>query len=555
MYPRTAMVAKRPDPPLEGDPTSGEPAQIRTDPGRSSSRATLQADAVRGSLWTAVQGFLTVPFSIVVNVFVARSLSPSGYGGLSALLAAFSLASYAANVGINDAVVQFGAQATARGKSADVVGMARRSSGYHLLIELPIMLTVLQVLLRHATWEVRAVAALAVVVSVGTITATALLNSMSRTSINAQIALASGIVAQLAVLGAAVSVGTAGAAFSARLLAVCIIPLLGVRALPRELRHALAHPLLPRSWPTGFVKYAVRTCCAGLLAQLVFSRCEIFVLQGYGQSAAAGIFALAFGLSGQISAPLDAILGPMVPATAGLLASGQERARAALLRGLRLSSAVASLLLSAGVPALVCLVPLVYGGDYERSSRLLIPLAVVSFMQSVLHPVTAFLYAAQRVGALIAGNLAALVLDVGLALVLVPHLGATGAVVANTVGQLVTLVVGATLVRHAVGTTYGEILVSVRLYLAIAATSAVAAGVAVQLSRQAPPLAVAVFASVLSLAAAACVARVLPPSLEVGDLLAVQSGLPTRLGSLTARGARITGLVRTNAGGSDEGTV
>ena len=85
-------------------------------------------------------------------------------------------------------------------------------------------------------------------------------------------------------------------------------------------RHRAAFkPLRPFRWPPGFSRYSSRVLVAGLVTTLVFSRCEILVLDAYGAAAAAGAFALAAGLASQITAPIDAMLGPLIPAAASLI--------------------------------------------------------------------------------------------------------------------------------------------------------------------------------------------------------------------------------------------
>ena len=58
--------------------------------------------------------------------------------------------------------------------------------------------------------------------------------------------------------------------------------------------------------------------------------------------ATAGLFALAFGLSQQITAPIDALLNPLWPAVAGVVEVHPEKAARTLLRATRVSAVLAA---------------------------------------------------------------------------------------------------------------------------------------------------------------------------------------------------------------------
>ena len=113
------------------------------------SRRSLQELAIRGSLWTVLHTILSMPIAFVANVVVARVLGPGGYGSLALLTAALTAAMVVANFGFTSATVQWGAAAEAAGDRAETRRLLSRSSGFHLLVELPLLLLMGLALLRN----------------------------------------------------------------------------------------------------------------------------------------------------------------------------------------------------------------------------------------------------------------------------------------------------------------------------------------------------------------------------------------------------------------------
>jgi O-antigen/teichoic acid export membrane protein len=172
---------------------------------------------------------------------------------------------------------------------------------------------------------------------------------------------------------------------------------------------------------------------------LVFSRSEIFLLEAFHDHQGLGWFAVAFGLSQMMTAPVDALLQPLLPAISGLVASWPERAHEAFERSTRISAVASGAVAAAVVPMLCYGVPVVYGEDFARASWLFLPLALVSLVQSLNNPVSAFVNARERGGARLKATSAALLVNVVVAVSLIPAYGAWGAVVANVIAQTVAL--------------------------------------------------------------------------------------------------------------------
>jgi O-antigen/teichoic acid export membrane protein len=92
------------------------------------------------------------------------------------------------------------------------------------------------------------------------------------------------------------------------------------------------------------------------------------------------------------------------------------------------------------VPALVFAIPIVYGRSFTSAAWLFVPLALVSIFQSINNPVVAFANGRRRGGLIVRAYAASLIVDVVVAVALIPPFGAWGAVSANVAGQLVGIV-------------------------------------------------------------------------------------------------------------------
>jgi O-antigen/teichoic acid export membrane protein len=391
-----------------------------------------------------------LPVAFVANIIVARALGPVQFGHLATLMLAYVIAAMVANAGVSDATIQWGAGAFSRGATSEILDLVRRCAGYHLLVEVPLIVAVTAVLLHDASWEVQLVACLGAGVTMWVGTAAVVQTFLSRTATAARVALAANVALQVAVVSAAVSSHSGPVTWAVRVAVASSGPIILLVLLPRRLRSAVLRPLLPRGWPAGFLSYALKAAVGGLVATLVFSRSELFVLQAHHLVQAAGVYALGFGLAAQITAPIDAVLGPMMPAAASLAASAPERLPEAVLRGFRFTAFAAGGLAALAIPTLSALIPTIYGRGFTEVAQLILPLGLISCIQSLNHPVTAFLYGTRRVGATLIINAVAFSLDIAIAIATVEALHAWGATIANATGQLISLGAAAVLLLRKV---------------------------------------------------------------------------------------------------------
>jgi O-antigen/teichoic acid export membrane protein len=402
--------------------------------------AELQRRAITGSSWTAIHVVVSLPVAFVANAVVARSLGVSSYGHLAFLAAGLGLALAFANFGLNNALIQNGSKAEASGRRSEADDLLRRGLGFHMIVELPILVVVILTMTRSdPVWEV---AALGVAVLLMCFLGPAQLSMTieNRTAAGAQIALVMNFALQGATVATALLTGSAPAVWAVRTLIPALALGFNLLILDRDRRRAVLLPRLPFGLGSAFWRYSLLSWGSGLVGLLVYSRSEIFLLELFHRTGALGLFALAFGLSQMITAPADAMLHALLPAVAGILTAWPERAAQAFERATRVSSLVCGGVAAVIIPTLFSAVPLIYGGAFRTAAWLFVPLAVVSAFQSANNPVTAFVNGRQRGGLILKFTVVALVVDVAVAVALIPPFGTWGAVAANVAGQLVGLV-------------------------------------------------------------------------------------------------------------------
>ena len=499
---------------------------------------------MRGSWWTAVQALLALPLTFGVNIVVARSLGPAHYGSLATYMAAFGLVVIVLNAGISDATIQWGAAALARGDRAELRMIVRKCAGFHMFIEAPSAAITAVVILRNESVTTQAVGAAGAALTMFLGATVVALTAMSFTAMMAKLTFLVGLGLNLAVVVAAVQSHSAGPTWVARIAATAAIPVVALALAPGDIRAAALHPSVPWRWPAGFTAFSWRTVLAGVVTMLVFSRTEVFALNAYGKVGAAGMFALAAGLAGQITAPVDAIAGPLVPAAASLVALDTSRAAGAVLRGIRLSALATVPIVCLALPCVSILVPVIYGRRFHDTGLLFVTLGLVSCVQSALAPVGAFLAAWRRPVLLFGVSVIALVFDVALTLSLVPSMGAAGAVVGNTAGQLISFVAYAVLLRRFLGLAVRRTAHALIPFAGAAVVSAAAcvAGIAGQRHGLDAWLSAAL-AVIVASGAAVLVVRAVGGAVAPDDLVPVRSAFP-RLSPPVIRGLVALGWVR-----------
>lgn len=411
------------------------------DPGPSGpERRRVGVGLISGTAWTAIHVLVSVPIAFGVNVVVARSLGVVDYGRLAVLTMVLAVATTAASLGVGAALMQFVTKAAESGREGQVSRLVSGAQGYNLFVAAPVV-AIAVALLVDVPWPFLVLAVVfgifgPALLQVGPI----LLATQHRSDRAAQLAIVSNLFIQLAVVITVLAHPSAGAVWAVRIAATGTLMVLPFLALSRTLRRAALRPTTPWSLPRAFWVFAVPTGVATLVSQLVTDRVQVFFLQWLGDTAAVGVFALAFGLAAQVLAPVQAAVGPLLPAFAALRERGVDHARAGLLRVTTVAAVITGAVLSSGVPLLAGLIPWIYGHEYARSSDYFVLMAGSAGIVVVGSAAYASLMARLRGGTYLYINLIALVVMAGIAVAAIPAMGAWGAVASMVGGTLVRAV-------------------------------------------------------------------------------------------------------------------
>jgi O-antigen/teichoic acid export membrane protein len=508
----------------------------------SAARSRMQKSAVSGSVWTVIGALVGLPLNFAVNIVVVRLLGPAQFGLLATLLATLTIGLVVLNAGVSDATIQWGAAADAADDRGALLDLARRAAGFHVFVQTPASVALVVVLLRNSGLGVVILAAVGIAVTMILGTSTVVQVAINRTARNAQIVMVTNIALQAAVVVAAVASHDGTAVWASRVAFSALPAVVIIFTLPSDLRTAILRPLFPHHLPRGFSAFAAKALGSALLSTLIYSRSELFVMQYYGLAVGAGIFALAFGLSAQLTVAVDALLQPLVPAAAGLIAADAAAAGSGLLRALRIVSTGTGLVVAVLMPAVAAVLALVYGAQFTPAALLFIPLSVASCLMSANGPVTAFVSGVRRLGTLAMVNLTAFVIDFALAVTLIPELGAWGAVIANFVGQVISVFGSWSIISRALDVRPSDIAWAAFPLLRGVLVGAPVSLVAVVVTGQRYSLVVAALAALAGVVLLAFANRLGPLSLGATETSIIAGVAPRLLRSPVIRSMKLLGL-------------
>ncbi len=496
--------------------------------GPADTAADLQGRAARGAWWTLLHLLVSLPFGFVVNLVVARYLGVVDFGRGAMLTLAVDIASAVAGLGVNTALVQFGAKAHSAGRRDEVRSLLQAAQGFQALVQLPVVLLTVLVLGRWAGLPAEALAwvgIFGVVMPSLTSTGAACFGIENRGDLGARLALVGSVVGGLASIGVVLLSGSTGVLWATRLSVAGVLPVAALWLIAPGYRRAVLRPRFPHL-PREFWRFALPAGLASLLGMAVSSRIEVFVLSWHSMSEAVGLYALAFGLVAHVFAPAQALIGPLQPAVAALREVSAETAQAAFERTLRATAVVAGLLVAGAVPVLAALIPTLYGSGYASAAPILVALGVVGGF-SVLNGALGVFAQSRLDGRLVLRATAvALAADLGLALVLVPFWEAWGAVAATAAGTLVQFAVVAAAERAELGVGRAQVARLVAPLLLATPVAAVATWLSQVLGH---PVLAALAAGFVGTVLWTLVTRLARVGLLGGDGRAMLGAMPARL--------------------------
>lgn len=435
---------------------------------------------MHGALWTLVNIAVSMPVAFGVNLLLARVLGVVDYGRLAFLTAVMQIAGILVSAGMSSALIQFGSRAHAAGRTAEVQGLLSLVQGYRLLVSTPAVAVALTLLAHVDAWLLVCSLIFGVLVPGALSTAIDCLWVENRPATGAKLTLVGGLVTQGAVIAALLVFRSADAVWLVRVAVGGLDALLNLLVINRSYRRAVIRPRLPRGFPAGWWAFALPTAVSTLVATLVTSRSEVFLLQWLGKAADVGLFALAYGLSTHLFAPAQSLVGPLIPAISSLREVDLDAVGNAFLRTLRTGATVSGLVVATAMPALASLVPILYGAEFDAAVPLMVALSAAGAVLIVSGPAVAFVTARLRSRFLLGANVAGLSVDLLVAVVTIPRWGAWGAVAANIAAAITSTTLVVNSERVGLGMRRGTLLRSL-----LPAVAGAAAGVlAYLLSRE-----------------------------------------------------------------------
>lgn len=413
-------------------------------------RRRVSEGLISGTAWTVVHVLVSVPIAFLVNVVVARRLGVVDYGQLAVLTMVLSLATAAASMGVGAALVQFVTKASEAGRRAEVERTISGAQGYNVFVAAPLVALVVAFFV-DVPWPLLALAVVFGVFAPAAFQAgPILLSTEHRSDRAAQLAMVSNVGIQAAVVVTVLLHPVATTVWVARIVATGALMVLPFVALPDRLRRPALRPRAPWKLPKAFWVFAIPTGLATLVSTLVTDRVQVVFLEWLGDPVAIGLFALGFGLAAQVLAPVQAAVGPLLPAFAALQQRGAEAASEGLLRVTRVSAVTTGGVLVLAVPVLAGLVPLIYGAEYAPSGDYFLVMTCAAAVVVAGSGAFASLMSRLRGRTYLWVNLASLVVMAGVALLLIPPLGAWGAVASMVCGTVVraSLMTGIEMCHH-----------------------------------------------------------------------------------------------------------
>lgn len=391
-----------------------------------------------GVLASLVTFAVNTPLSVLAGALVARSLGPAGQGSLASYQFILALLLVIGDLGVGGVLLQRAIAARVEGREAAKLTALQVSLGQRLALQSPVAAggLVVVVAMRGDLWVVVLIL-LAVPLQQLALQPGIYFNAQNDLSVLALANIVGSALSSAVVVTVAVMTRNAELTFATRVAASAVILLLvlaGVRSFPvAALRPKVD---LRAMWAERSV--AGPLWVATVLGVVVYSRSEVVFLDFSGLAVAAGVFAVAFGLTQQVTAPIDALSGLLLVSISEVRSADSERGLRFGLLASRVNGAVLGVVMC-GAPALSWAVLFLYGTSFAGAAALILPLLVASCAQSLVHPLQSTALASFRTRGLLLTNLGGAVMDLVLLVLLVPILGAMGAALANMAAQMVSV--------------------------------------------------------------------------------------------------------------------
>jgi O-antigen/teichoic acid export membrane protein len=395
---------------------------------------------MRNTAWYGLVTFIGLGSGLLMSIVLARGLGPTLMGDYSYLLWALRMLTALATLGWALATVRYTAEAQAAGDRARAWGVVRFFMHRQLVTTALVVTAVIAaIVLTHVEPRLRlpfsVLTLMLVPVTIEGIYTHAVYGAQryDLTTQTSTVKMALHLVACIAV----VALGFDILGLMIAILMGSTVSCLMQRARARQLLGGLAVP--PSSEARGEIRgYVSSLAVVAVLDALVRDRSEIFFLRLYAGPEAIAYYSLAFGLATRVMVVPEIAVGALLPALAALHGRGERgefaRVYGTAMRYVALAGAPIAALVAALAPGVI---HWLYGAAYLPVAPLLGVLAMVAVLGALRKVAASALQAVGDRHCALMSTGAAVALNVGLALLLIPSHGTMGAVVANSAAQLV----------------------------------------------------------------------------------------------------------------------
>ena len=408
-------------------------------PTELSSGENVRTVLVRNTAWYGVVTFIGLGSGLLMSIVLARGLGPSLMGDYSYLLWALRILTAIAALGWPLATARYTADAWANGQRDRAWGFVQFFLRRQIITTVVVVGALMVVILREVEGRLQAPYVLLLImlipVTIESIYTFAVYGAQ-RYDLTTQ----TSTVKMALHLTAAIVVVALGFQLLGLIVGVTIgmvLSCLMQRARARALLGGPATP--PRADERREIRgYVASLAVVSVLEALVRDRSEIFFLRLFTGSEQIAFYSLAFGLATRVMVVPEIAVGALLPALAALHGRGERaefgRVYRTAMRYVALSGAPIAALVAALAPGVI---HALYGTAYLPAAPLLGVLAVVAVLGALRKVAASSLQAVGDRHCALTATGAAVVMNIVLAVVLIPRYGTIGAVAANGVAQIV----------------------------------------------------------------------------------------------------------------------
>jgi O-antigen/teichoic acid export membrane protein len=186
-----------------------------------------------------------------------------------------------------------------------------------------------------------------------------------------------------------------------------------------------------------FLGFAGMSTVNVLIQYVVWTRSELLVLDHVSTDAQIALYSIAFATVSGLARIPEAIARVTMPAVATLIGAGElHRVRVGYWRAMRLLLFMTPPVVAGAAFTGPALISLAYGDEFAGAGDVLIVLLGPLLVLPLITTANALLFAFARLRFLLTMGIVATVVDVALAILLIPRFDALGAAIANAVAQL-----------------------------------------------------------------------------------------------------------------------